>query len=194
MRRVVKVGGSLLSRGDFAEALLQWIAKQPPAQTLVVIGGGNLIDAIRQLDRIHPGDPVEVHWRCVDLLQVTFELVSGWIAQWPKIDSAEQLSAELDLPGEPDGPVIVSVRSFYGRDSKVDLPLDWSTTADSIAAALAIGVDADELVLLKSCEIADPLDLRDAFRREIIDEALLALAARVRSIRMESLSDANVIH
>ena len=84
MRRVVKIGGSLLTRQDLPSALPGWIAQQPPAETLCIVGGGAVIDAVRRLDEIHPGDPVTIHWMCVDLLQTTFQTVASWF-DWPTV-------------------------------------------------------------------------------------------------------------
>ena len=77
MRRVVKVGGSLLTRTDLQSKLTEWLDRQGKAQHLLVIGGGELIDAIRRLDRIRPADSSDVHWQCIDLLDVTVGMMTG---------------------------------------------------------------------------------------------------------------------
>lgn len=190
MRRVVKVGGSLLLRGDLPESLRHWIESQAAAQTFVVFGGGELIDAIRHLDQLRPGDPSEVHWRCVDLLQVTFEIASTWLADWPRVDTTENVGDALAALTNCRPAALVSVRSFYRRDSGSRLPLNWNTTADSIAAELAVQVDADELVLLKSCDIDPFADTESLAQRGIVDRSLATISPRVKSIRVEKLSSA----
>ncbi len=189
MRRVVKVGGSLLTRSDLLDALPQWLARQSPARTLLVVGGGELIDAIRHLDQQRPGVSAEVHWRCVDLLQVTFEIAAKWFERWHQIDAPNRLSAMIDSADPVDNPTLVSVRSFYGRGYGFDLPTDWSTTTDSIAAAMAIEIQAEELVLLKSCRVDPSANLQQLAREGVIDTAFPKLSADLQTIRIEQLTD-----
>lgn len=195
MRRVIKVGGSLLLRPDLVEALPSWLEQQSPTQNLVVVGGGELIDAIRHLDQQKPASPAEVHWRCVDLLQHTFEITASWFGEWATFDSPngqadfmELLDAEQQRGDSPDHhpATLVSVRSFYGPDSGSTLPLTWETTTDSIAAELAIRIDADELVLLKSCRV-NSQSVDDLARAGVVDRSLPMIAPSVRSIRIERL-------
>ncbi len=46
--RVIKLGGSLLTLPDWHERFLHWLAKEPPATNLLVIGGGELVDCLRR--------------------------------------------------------------------------------------------------------------------------------------------------
>ncbi len=187
MRRVVKVGGSLLVREDLRVALPRWIACQSKAETLVIVGGGELIDAIRNLDRAHGGDPVEIHWLCVDLLETTFRLFSSWF-DWECIRTHPALLAAIKSGFRTDSPTLVSVSAFYDRNDSIDgIPLDWRTTSDTIAALLAQRTAAEELVLLKSCPIDSSASIQQLADLGIIDEALPCIESTVRSIRVESL-------
>ena len=190
MRRVVKVGGSLLLRDDLPQSLEQWIGRQSAAQTFVIVGGGELIDAIRSLDQLRPSDPALIHWLCVDLLQSTFRLAANWLARWQAIDSPPELDRVAASCGV-DETFLVSVRSFYHRDSGSDLPISWDTTTDSIAAELALRVDADELVLLKSCDVDSAADVFQLVREGIVDPVFPRIAAKLPTIRVERLSGAS---
>ncbi|MCG8649873.1 MAG: hypothetical protein MI861_08570, partial [Pirellulales bacterium] len=183
MRRVVKIGGSLFARPDLVEAVSHWMARQPPAQTYVIVGGGDLVDAIRRYDRLRPADSAVVHWTCVDLLQVTFEMASRWFAGWATIDSPAELVRSQHQAIESAPCYLVSVRSFYRRDGGLELPLDWSTTTDSLAAALCIELKADELVLLKPREVDVAESVEGLAAQGIVDAALPALVSRLGSIR-----------
>ncbi len=191
MRRVVKVGGSLLLQSKLAESLREWIAGQPAAQTLVIFGGGELIEAIRRLDQLRPGDPGEVHWRCVELLQATFDIASSWLVDWPRIDTTGDFDEALAAITSGSPATLVSVRSFYRRDSGSDsgsqLPLNWSTTTDSIAAELAVKVGADELVLLKSCDVDPEADALQLARKGIVDPVFPRVAGKLPAFRVERL-------
>lgn len=188
MQRVVKVGGSLLLRKDLCESLRRWLEQQSPARTYVVFGGGELIDAIRHLDRVHPADPKQVHWRCVDLLQFTFEIAASWLDDWPRIDTQSGVAAAAARLPRFDPAVLVSVRSFYHRDSGLRLPTNWDTTTDSIAAELAVQIDADELVLLKSCRVESPIEAESLANRGIVDRSLPLISPQLKSLRVEKLS------
>jgi aspartokinase-like uncharacterized kinase len=188
MRRVVKVGGSLLVRNDLPDSLRQWIAGQPAAQTFVIVGGGELIDAIRDLDQVRPCDPALIHWLCVDLLQSTFRLAASWFASWPSIDSTQDLDRTAASHSGVGETFLVSVRSFYHPHSGSDLPINWDTTTDSIAAELALRVNADELVLLKSCEVDSDADVVQLVRSGIVDPAFARVAVKLPAFRVERLS------
>lgn len=187
MRRVVKLGGSLLVREDLVDRLHRWYTAQRAAETLLIVGGGELIDAIRRLDRVRPGDPAAVHWRCVDLLRATFETVTEWFPGWAVIASDAQFHQQLRDGFARDRPTLVSVSAFYRRDSAAGLPEDWRTTTDAIAAFLAHQVDADELVLLKSCEVDASADPTDLAAQGIVDPAFPLTAEGVPKVTVRKL-------
>ncbi|MGB1707369.1 MAG: hypothetical protein ACPHF4_06055, partial [Rubripirellula sp.] len=81
MRRIIKIGGSMLLREHLTTAVNQWLAAQSAGQTLIIIGGGKLIDAVREFDQQHAMPPQQTHWTCVDLLSVTAHFAAdlfGW--------------------------------------------------------------------------------------------------------------------
>ena len=191
MRRVVKVGGSLLDRVDLTGVLSRWVEQQEDGETLVVVGGGALVDVIRELDAIRPADPVDVHWLCVDLLGVTFRLMSNWF-EWQTVHTPAQLRMRMATGFSRDEPTLVAVGAFYSRDQDGNqeypmLPRNWQTTTDAIAALLAWRTGADELVILKSCSIDPELSLDQLAAQGIVDQAFPRIAKRVPSIRIERL-------
>ena len=190
MRRVVKIGGSLLTRQDLPLVLPNWISQQPPAETLCIVGGGAVIDAIRQLDEIHSCDPAKIHWMCVDLLQTTFQLVASWF-DWPTVARPDEFQETLIRGFSTVSPTLIAVSSFYfpAADSLTPsiLPHDWRTTTDSIAASLARQAHADELVLLKSCEVNDGSTPQQLADRGIVDEAFPEITQGISEIRIERL-------
>lgn len=179
---VVKIGGSLLLRPDLATALSQWISQRlPDTQVNLVVGGGAIIDAFRELDAIHSLDPVQIHWQCVAALRHTGEIVARWISNCRVIDSYE--SFNLHRQSVPTaGWFVIIPDVFYHCDSGDCLPCDWTTTSDSIAALLANKIGADKLVLLKSCDVPHNIDLSEAADRNIVDPVLPAI---IESQRVE---------
>lgn len=187
MRRVVKLGGSLLIRHDLVDRLRDWYATETPAETLLVVGGGELIDAIRRLDRVRPNNPVEVHWRCVDMLQATFATVREWFPDWDSICSAEQFYEHSRRGFAVERPTIVSVGAFYHRDGNAGLPEDWRTTTDAIAAFLAHRVGAQELLLLKSCQVDRSADATKLADQGIVDPAFPIAANGLPKVNVRRL-------
>jgi len=174
-RQVIKLGGSLLNRPSLAEDLQAWLSLHPARQTGLVIGGGQIIEAVRRLDAVHHLDARGLHWHCVDLMHATFKIGSELLDDFVPLDDPPSLERWLADPVDDPARALVSPRCFYRRDRHPDvLPQDWSTTSDSIAALLAGRIAADRLVLLKSCEVdpAAPIDSLSA--AGIVDEAFSA--------------------
>jgi hypothetical protein len=71
---VLKIGGSLLSQSDWPSRLNHWLQTQPAGLYFTIVGGGEAIEAMRDLDRIHTLDQTAMHWRCIDLLDATFDV------------------------------------------------------------------------------------------------------------------------
>lgn len=187
MRRIIKIGGSLLLREHLTADLNAWVATQSPAQTIAIVGGGELIDAIRRLDQRHPCDAAWVHWRCVRLLRTTFDWLADQLPNWRVHVTADHF--ESLHSNRHDGCHLVCVDSFYHPDADAELPLSWETTTDAIAGWLAILLQADELVLLKSCDAADWKRLDDLAADGFIDAALPQLADRLPPLRIVNFGD-----
>ena len=195
MRRIIKIGGSMLLRDNLATAVNDWLDAPPADQTMTIIGGGKLIDAVRELDQQHKMPPQQTHWMCVDLLTATASFAAD-VFGWPLIKT-EQEWKEMLQQGKafpslrmPALPTVITPAVFYNKSTSVPdtrIPHDWRTTTDSIAALLAIQVDADELVLLKSCPIDPQMSLVQLAEAGIVDEALPGVASELRSIRIEQL-------
>ena len=153
--RVVKVGGSLLDMQNLGQRLASWLSAQPPAVNLLVVGGGGLVNAVRDLDSKHHFDAEFIHWQCVDLLDKTsaiFDELLPRSLEHRLIRQREELSSYLDSYDKQSSSLaVVSPAAFYARGGSEEvLPSSWDTTTDSISAFLAMSISAAELVLLKS--------------------------------------------
>ncbi|MGB7328936.1 MAG: protein kinase [Rubripirellula sp.] len=187
MRRVIKVGGSLLLRPKLKDQLDRWIDAQSPAENLIVVGGGSIVEAVRELDAVHSLDSDDVHWVCVELLESTRRLVQQLLPDWKTVVTASQFRGCVERGFSLDQTTLVSVASFYNRDCDTLLPKDWRTTTDAIAAYLAVCANADELVLLKSCDIDPDWDLDRLIDDGVVDDATRLIAPDVRLVRVERL-------
>jgi 5-(aminomethyl)-3-furanmethanol phosphate kinase len=145
--RVIKLGGSLLNWRGFPEALRTWCAQQTPMANVIVVGGGELVEAVRRLDRTHELPEATAHWLAIGALTVTARLAANLIAG----SIVHHRLDELDLADEI-GLQILDVLEFMQDDARSGdpLPETWDVTSDSIAARVAQRLEASELALLKS--------------------------------------------
>ncbi len=144
--RVIKLGGSLLEWPARDRAIRDWLALQSPGRNLILVGGGQAVEQLRQSALPES----EAHWRAVSRMEENGRVFAGQIG-FPQI-----LDPTLSQPWE--AAVLVELTS---KLQEMDLPTGWHVTSDSIAASMAVRFGADELVLLKSCDAnrRDPVAL-----------------------------------
>ncbi len=164
---VAKLGGSLLASNELAPRLQRWLAVEMAAHGdthyVLVVGGGPLVDAVRNLDAQHNFDTVAAHWACVELMDVTARLVAAMLPDVPVEGDYNALQERCRQPGAT---VFRPGRFLKGVEPDqpgTRLAEDWSVTSDSIAARLAIVLAADELVLVKS--VPPPVDSLSLWER-----------------------------
>jgi 5-(aminomethyl)-3-furanmethanol phosphate kinase len=182
--RVVKLGGSLLEWPDLSAAFRKWLAAEPPAASVLVVGGGPLVEAIRALDRVHGMSDEAAHWLAIRTMSVTAALVAELFGM-PLVDS---LAGILEVA---ESACVLDVERLLREDGADPdpLPAGWQVTSDSIAARVARVAGAAELVLLKSALPADPTD-RGAWSREgYVDEyfPLASAGLMVRAVNLRAL-------
>lgn len=190
MKRVVKLGGSLLDLPDLSCRLQSLCLFDGDSTNYILVGGGGLVDAVRALDAIHRLDASFTHWFCVDLLSQTARYVSR-LLELPLLQTPEELRASRRLES---GNFVVDVNCFYTRDAAgalasgvLDpLPSTWETTSDAIAGLLAIQLEANELILLKS--VSQPTgNVHDWAESGVVDSVLPSLASQISSIKIKNL-------
>ncbi|MFM7115541.1 MAG: hypothetical protein ACKO0N_02820 [Planctomycetota bacterium] len=142
--RVIKLGGSLLELSDWAERLRRWLDAQAPAANLIVVGGGERVEALRREQTAVGLSDESAHVRALQLMDQNAadvaralagaKLVRGW-------------RPEMCLPSRSD--LVLECGDWAERELVFER--SWRTTSDSIAAEVASQLAAEELVLLKSC-------------------------------------------
>ena len=184
-RVVIKVGGATLFQySGFESELRSLLAKYANAQVWMLVGGGDLIDAVRTVHKIYPVlDPVQIHWRCVELLDHTWELAKEIFPTDTPIASREDLNRFVTIR-DRSGVHWVRCQSFYSRLTRDLIPdswcpeSTWNTTSDVLAWLLAKLIDADRVVLLKQCHCDPAWSLAEAANRGVIDSELARLVKR----------------
>lgn len=181
-RRVVKLGGSSLSKTDYADRLRCWLAGQPAAQSIVVVGGGASVEKIAARQRREEYDDARAHWECIDLMRRNAERLLLQSPEFVRLTTLEELPTG-------NGQAIVYVldpRRFMEADARcvAPLPESWDVSSDSIAARAAEVCRADELVLLKS-----KLPKRMNPLGDYVDSYFPTAAKNVPAVRFVNLRD-----
>jgi aspartokinase-like uncharacterized kinase len=193
MRRVIKVGGSLLEFGGLRRTFPRWLAVQRQAANVVIVGGGALVEAIRDLDRRLALGEEAAHWLSIQAMGITARLAA---ALWPEFMLVGQWETLHDQMGASTTPLIFDAEEFLRRHELVlpgaALPHSWSVTSDSIAARVAESLAADELVLLKpALPHRSSISLTEAASREYVDSFFPGAAQSLPRIRAVNLRSAD---
>lgn len=147
--RVIKLGGSLLDWPELAVRLRRWLANQPPAANVLIVGGGPLVEGLRSIDRAQRLSASAAHWLAIDAMSLTSRSLCEVLPEASLVDSLAAIDA-----GSVKQLLILDVaptlRAEQGTDTA--LPESWDVTSDSIAAHVAHQLQAAELVLLKSSD------------------------------------------
>jgi aspartokinase-like uncharacterized kinase len=174
---VAKVGGSLYDLDDLGPRLWGWLC-ETDGPVVLVAGGGPTADLVRGLDRRHRLGDAVAH----DLALRAMTL------------NAHFLAAVLGAAGAGPVPVcdppagrlaLLDAHAFWLRDRA--LPESWDATSDALAARAAAVLEADELVLLKSVSLPEPVDWDAAARAGHVDLLFSGLARALPRVRVVNL-------
>ena len=143
--KVVKLGGSLYHQ----LSLKSWLQKlQNQAKTtsiLVVAGGGPFADSVREAQQNHQLSDSSAHQMAIIAMK-QFALLL--LDMQPEATAVHHLST----------PPKTGLNIWLPDDEtmmKTDLPHSWAVTSDSIALWLAQQHQAEQLIIVKSCDLND---------------------------------------
>ncbi len=201
MRRVIKLGGSLLTLPGLKETFGNWLSRQQPAQNLAIVGGGDLVEAVRTLDSIHHLPSHQTHWVSIDLMHTTCQLAGAILGNSAQIDRPSALEQWLlgsDPSPQPNPVALVSPLAYRSSIAESGFPESWDATSDSISAWFASKIGASELIVLKSgrgCDWTSKTGggLTDAeilgfAERGVVDRLFPQFASGVPCVRIEALA------
>ena len=179
---IVKLGGSLARERQFA----RWIEalRRCKSGVIVVPGGGPFADCVRDAQGYMRLSDAAAH-RMALLAMEQYAIACASFFPDVLLVSDE---SQLRLIGEGRTGVWLPSRMALGAD---DLPQNWQVTSDSLAAWLALRLDARALVVVKSVDVnADPLSADALVEREIVDPLFARFAARTNAeIRLAGPAD-----
>jgi len=183
---VCKLGGSLLDWSGLPGAL-PWLQQQWPGRPLVlVVGGGQTADVVRQWDRLFDLGAERAHWLALESLALNESLATEL---WPRLRPARN-RAQVEAAHRDGVPALICANCFirWGeRQAFPPLPHTWQVTTDSIAAWVATVLDAGELVLAKSVNLPAGCSLTEAAAQGLVDQYFPHLAGGVPRISWVNL-------
>ena len=156
---VIKVGGGVARIPGLLPRIGAAIAQAAKRHPLVVLpGGGDFADQVREFDRAHSLSADASHWMAILAMdQYAFalaDLIGG-------SRLVEDRPGMLTAQAEGAVPVLAPARWLRAAD---ELPHSWEVTSDSLAAYLATLLGAERLILVKpvagGVELTDPWFLR----------------------------------
>jgi 5-(aminomethyl)-3-furanmethanol phosphate kinase len=182
---VIKVGGSLLDWPGLPGRLTEFLdgrrTSKPAERLALIAGGGPAADLIRTLDRIHGLGDQTAHVLALHALDLTAIVLAAIVPGSQAVDRIEALTGAWDAGVVP----ILAPRPFLsvidqpGSGSGLDpLPASWDVTSDSIAARIAVYLEADALIMLKSASLPPGAsrDIDTAARLGFVDPTFPAAA------------------
>jgi 5-(aminomethyl)-3-furanmethanol phosphate kinase len=149
---VVKVGGSLFDHPRLAPGLRACLDSLAPAEVMLVPGGGAVVDAVRELDRVHGLGEEVSHGLAVWALGVSSEFLTHTVARDPRVTVLDCYQFVVEDESRPGA-----------------LPHSWDVTSDSLAARAAVVFGAERLVLLKSVDVPSGTPWEEAAARGWVD-------------------------
>jgi len=183
---VYKVGGSLLTLTDLAARLCDFLERQSASRPLLILGGGATADIVRQWDQIHELGDESAHWLAMESLRLNEELLRTILPQAVVVEN-ERVMAGAWRDGRL--PILNAIAFIRTREpsSRHPLPHCWDVTSDSIAAWVAIEMNAAALILLKSrdCPLNIPRETEQS--QSSIDRYFAQLRPKLKRVGWANL-------
>ncbi|MGH8778010.1 aspartate kinase [Paraburkholderia sp.] len=150
---VVKIGGSL-SHEPMLRRWLTELCELGGGRVVIVPGGGDFADKVRQYQSEWCFDDLAAHNMCLLAMTQYAILMQGVLPELVLASSEAKIRRALR-----DGHVAVWMPTALMRDTP-DAMSNWDTTSDSLAAWLSTMLNAERLIVVKSCPIGadDGLD------------------------------------
>jgi aspartokinase-like uncharacterized kinase len=181
---VIKVGGSLFDWPELPERLTEFLNTRrgisDDERAVLLAGGGRAADLVRLLDRVHGLGDERAHRLALHALDLTAFLLAALVpGNFAVVDRTEALAEAWN-----DGwiPVLAPrlILSELDRSGHDPLPACWEVTSDAIAARIAVYLQADCLVLLKSAPLPFGTTCQGAVRLGLVDPMLPRVARAPR--------------
>ena len=164
---VIKIGGSLYDMPDLGSRLQTWLRRLDHPHVLLIPGGGRAADLVRDWDRRHRLGEEKAHWLALNALAFNARFLAT-VLRGSKV--IEDLADRHGACASGDVPILNMWKWAQGDESQPDrLPHSWNVTSDSLAARVAVQIEASQLILLKSASAPEHGDWDRAAREGFVD-------------------------
>lgn len=195
---VVRLGGSLLLPDDpsslglvsLRSRLIRWTEGRRSLR-IWIVGTGAWGDHLRQVQAPLGLSDEACHWAAIGLMSVASEVAAELIAGSGVVRSFSDLQDAVRSRTQPREIVFDAAQFLRDMEPALAgpaLPQDWSVTSDSIAARVAVAVEADSLTLLKSCPAPNRRDPQAWSDQGLVDEFFPRVASERMELRWVDLS------
>ncbi|MDM0115984.1 aspartate kinase [Variovorax sp. J22R133] len=166
---IVKIGGSLHSN-PMLPVWLDLLAECGGGRVIVVCGGGRFADEVRN---------AQAHWRFSDLSAHNMAILA--MAQTAYLVHGLNPALQLTRTNAEIHRVLHKGKAaiwlpFELQRTRSTTQSNWEVTSDSIALDLAYRLNAERLVLVKSCEIDPRLSLAQLGETGVVDQRFGSLS------------------
>ncbi|NRO94354.1 aspartate kinase [Paraburkholderia sp. NMBU_R16] len=150
---VVKIGGSL-SHDPVLRGWLTELAEVGGGRVVIVPGGGDFADKVQQYQAEWRFGDLAAHNMCLLAMTQYALMMQGLLPELVLASSEAKVRRALR-----DGRVAIWVPTALMRDEP-DAMSNWDTTSDSLAAWLSTMLNAERLIVVKSCpiELGEPIE------------------------------------
>jgi len=160
--KIIKLGGSLLSASALKGCLEKIAGTETP--TVIVPGGGVFADQVRVM---------QVEWNLDDRAAHAMAILAMQQMAW-LIHSIQPEFTIQDDVNALAGTDKVAVWSPTLRDlDRAGIPASWEITSDSLSAWLAHRLQADELIVVKSCVVPAGIPISQLQQIGVLDAGFL---------------------
>jgi dihydroneopterin aldolase len=179
---IIKLGGSLARERQFA----RWLEaiRNCKSGAIIVPGGGPFADCVREAQGYMRFSDAAAHRMALIAIE---QYAIACASSFPDVLLLRE-EAQLRLIGDGRIAFWLPGGMALGAD---DLPENWQVTSDSLAAWLALRLDAPAFVIIKSVNAkTDPITADALVEREIVDPLFARFAARTNAeIRLAGPAD-----
>ena len=191
---LIKVGGSLLSWPELPDRLARFLASGPGRDLcdrrdiVLIAGGGPAADVIRNMDQIHGLGDMKSHRLAISALDLTAEILAAIVPGSVVVHRPESLRSIWNLGKLP---ILSPSRFLEDHDDRGPdpLPSSWDVTSDSIAARIAIHLNASRLILLKSRALPQGAGRAEAASLGLVDTMFPSVASELGLVVLVCLRD-----
>lgn len=170
MTCIVKIGGSLCDDPQLG-AWLELLVEFGAGKVIIVPGGGPYADVVRVQ---------QARWKFSDRIahSLAVRAMEQFALQLAGINTRLVLASKPTAPSDAVSKINVTV--WLPSEMVLaapDIAQNWDVTSDSLAAWLARKLNADRLILMKSCQIPLDQNLEHMAALGILDQGFLAMAS-----------------